>query len=171
MSRHLIAINSTADRVRAARYVAQAPFGSRVEFKAVRRTLPQNDFMWSMLTDIARALPWHGQKLTPDDWKLVFLDALKRELRIVPNLDGNGFVNLARSSSDLSISEMADMITLIQAFGAKHDIKFIDQRGERESLSVTDTGRGSEERQTSEQKPGNTAKGRSSGLPGHERAA
>jgi hypothetical protein len=130
MSRHLIAINSTADRVRAARYVAQVPFGSRVEFKAVRRSLPQNDFMWSMLTDIARELPWHGIKLTPNDWKLVFLDALKREVRTVPNLDGNGFVNLGRSSSDLSKQEMTDLIELIRAFGANHGVTFIDQRGE-----------------------------------------
>jgi hypothetical protein len=69
--------------------------------------------MWSMLTDIARELPWHGIKLKPDDWKLVFLDALKRETRMVPNLDGNGFVNLGRSSSDLSKSEMSDLIELI----------------------------------------------------------
>ena len=130
MSRHLIPINSTADRVRAARYVAQAPFGTRVEFKAAKRSLPQNDFMWSMLTDIARELPWHGIKLKPDDWKLVFLDALKRETRMVPNLDGNGFVNLGRSSSDLSKSEMGDMIELIRAFGANHGITFIDQRSD-----------------------------------------
>jgi hypothetical protein len=130
MSRHLITIRSTAERERAVRYVGAAPFGTRVEFKAAKRTLPQNDFMWSMLTDIARELPWHGIKLTPDEWKLLFLDALKRELRIVPNLDGNGFVNLGRSSSDLSKQEMADLIEIIREFGARHGVKFIDQRDE-----------------------------------------
>ena len=130
MSRHLLTLNSTADRARAARYIAQAPFGTRVELKAAKRSLPQNDFMWSMLTDIARELPWHGIKLKPDDWKLVFLDALKRETRMVPNLDGNGFVNLGRSSSDLSKAEMGDMIELIRAFGANHGITFIDQRSD-----------------------------------------
>lgn len=129
MSRHLIAINSTADRDRACRYIEAAPFGTRVEFKASKRSLPQNDFMWSMLTDIAVALPWHGIKLKPDDWKLVFLDALKREVRMVPNLDGDGFVNLGRSSSDLSKSEMGDLIELIRAFGANHSVVFIDQKG------------------------------------------
>lgn len=128
MSRHLITLNGNADRERVVRYVAQAPSGTRVEFKAAKRTLPQNDLMWSMLTDIARELPWHGIKLKPDDWKLIFLDALKREARMVPNLEGNGFVNLGRSTSDLSKEEMSDLIELIRAFGANHEIKFIDER-------------------------------------------
>jgi hypothetical protein len=87
-------------------------------------TLPQNARMWAMLTDVAQQVPWHGIRLAPDDWKLMFLDALKREIRMVPNLDGNGFVNLGRSSSDLSKSEMGDLMELIAAFGAKHGVKF-----------------------------------------------
>jgi len=130
MSRHLITLNSSADKARALRYIEQAPSGTRLELKAAKRTLPQNDILWSHLTDIARELPWHGVKLTPDDWKLIFLDALKRELRVVPNLDGNGFVNLGRSSSKLSKQEMSDLIELIKAFGANHSIKFIDDREE-----------------------------------------
>lgn len=126
MSRHLIAINSTADRSRVAKYVAQAPFGTRVEFKAAKRSLDQNAKMWACLTDISAQVVWHGKRLTPDDWKLVFLDALKRELRIVPNIDGTGFVNLGRSSSDLSKAEMGDLIELIMMFGAQHDVQFHD---------------------------------------------
>jgi len=80
-----------------------------------------------MLTDVAVQLKWHGQNLRPDDWKLVFLDALKRELRIVPNIDGTGFVNLSRSSSDLSKDEMSQLIDLISAFGAQHNVIFHDQ--------------------------------------------
>jgi hypothetical protein len=80
--------------------------------------------MWAMLTDVAMQLNWHGISLTPDDWKLVFLDALKREARFVPNIDGAGFVNLGRSSSDLSKEEMSELIELIFAFGAQHGVKF-----------------------------------------------
>jgi hypothetical protein len=68
-------------------------------------------------------------KLSPADWKLIFLDALKRELRIVPNLDGTGFVNLGRSSSDLSKEEMSDLLELITAWGVEHGIKFNDPAG------------------------------------------
>jgi hypothetical protein len=80
--------------------------------------------MWAMLTDVASQITWHGQKLTPDDFKLIFLDALKREVRIVPALDNKGFVNLGRSSSDLSKQEMGDLMELIAAFGATHGVRF-----------------------------------------------
>ncbi len=82
--------------------------------------------MWAMLTDVAQQIPWHGVKLRPDDWKDLFMDALKRANRMVPNLDGNGFVNIGQSSSDLSKQEMSDLIELIKMFGAKHGIVFID---------------------------------------------
>ena len=126
MSRALVIIKNAAERAKAARWIAAAPWGTRVDFKTSKRTTPQNDRMWSYLTDVATQLPWHGQKLTPDDWKLIFMDALKRELRIVPNIDGNGFVNLGRSSSDLSKQEMSELMELIAAFGAQHGVKFND---------------------------------------------
>ena len=128
MSRALVTIKGAADRARIATWASKAPFGTRVEFKQTKRSLPQNDRMWAMLTDIARQLPWHGQKLAPDDWKLVFLDALKREVRFVPALDGTGFVNLGRSSSDLSKGEMSDLIEIIAAFGASHGVSFGDDQ-------------------------------------------
>jgi hypothetical protein len=126
MSRATIIISSPTDRQRAATWCSKAPAGTRVEFKAKKRTIPQNDRMWAMLTDVARQLPWHGVRLSPEDWKLIFLDALKRELRMVPNLEGTGFVALGRSSSDLSKDEMSQLIELIHAFGAEHGIQFAD---------------------------------------------
>lgn len=126
MSRALVTIRNHTDRSRAALWVAKAPEGTRIEFKRSKRSLPQNDRMWAMLTDVARQLPWHGQKLTPDDWKLIFLDALKREARLVPNIDGSGFVNLGRSSSDLSKDEMSDLIDLIAEFGVRNGVQFGD---------------------------------------------
>lgn len=126
MTRALIVINGDPERQRAAHWAAKVPVGTRIEYKAPKRTLPQNDRLWAMLTDVATQLPWHGIKLSADDWKLLFLDSLKRELRMVPNLDGNGFVNLGRSSSDLSKAEMTDLIDLIHAFGANHNVVFHD---------------------------------------------
>ncbi len=126
MSRYTFTLNSSADRARAMRVIGAAPSGTRIEVKAIKRSLPQNDRMWAMLTDVAQQIKWHDLTLRPDDWKLIFLDALKRELRVVPNLDGTGFVNLGRSSSDLTKSEMTDLIELIFRFGAQHGVKFQD---------------------------------------------
>jgi len=127
MSRYYFILDTKADRIRAVNVIAAAPAGARVEVKAARRTLDQNSKMWAGLTDIAMQLPWHGKKLRPDDWKILFLDALKRETEAVPNLDGTGFVNIGRSSSDLSKGEMADMITLIEEFGTRHGVVFGDE--------------------------------------------
>lgn len=128
MSRAALIIANDDIRAKARHWVDIAPRNTRVEFKAPKRTLPQNARMWAMLTDVATQLQWHGVKLTADDWKLIFLDGLKAELRLVPNINGNGFVNLGRSSSDLSKEEMGELMTLIEAFGAQHGITFHDQR-------------------------------------------
>ena len=126
MTRAVIMLNDQQDRERLVRWAQKLPDGTRVEVRAPKRSLPQNERMWAMLTDVATQLPWHGIKLSPDDWKLVFLDALRREVRMVPNIDGNGFVNLGRSSSDLSKAEMSDLMELIGMFGANHNVVFHD---------------------------------------------
>lgn len=127
MSRAVLILHRQSDRDRASAWVRSAPWGTRITFQEAKRSSDQNAKMWAMLTEVARQVKWHGQKLSADDWKLVFLAALKAELRIVPNLDGTGFVQLGRSSSDLSVSEMADLIDLIAAFGARQGVVFADQ--------------------------------------------
>lgn len=129
MSRALIVLGLQSDRKKAIDWITKAPPGTRVEFKRAKRTLDQNSRMWAMLTDVAEQITWHGVKLTPDDWKLVFMDALKREMRLVPNINGDGFVNLGRSSSDLSKAEMTDLIEIIFAFGAQHGVEFHEPQG------------------------------------------
>jgi hypothetical protein len=126
MTRATLVLVSPEIRQRAAHWAAKLPEGTRIDFKAPKRSIPQNDRMWAMLTDVSAQLPWHGIRLSADDWKLIFLDALKRELRMVPNLHGTGFVNLGRSSSDLSKEEMTNLIELIHAFGANHGVTFHD---------------------------------------------
>ena len=126
MSRALVIHNRASDRERVQAWAAKAPWGTRVTFQEAKRTSDQNARMWAMLTEVARQLKWHGQRLSADDWKLVFLSALKQELRIVPNLDGTGFVQLGRSSSSLSVGEMADLMDLIAAFGAREGVTFAE---------------------------------------------
>lgn len=136
MSRALLTLRTVADRDRACRWVRQAPIGSRVEFKSPRRTLPQNDRMWAMLTDIARQVEWYGQKLTPDDWKDVFTASLRRA-HVVPGLDG-GFVPLGMHTSDMSKEEMSALIELIYAFGAERGVIFGDDRRGDDAAQAAD---------------------------------
>lgn len=124
MSRRLFVISDENIRKRAFQFLASLPLGYRVLFQEQKRSTIQSDKMWAMLGDIEDQKLWHGQKLSDEDWKLLFMAGLNQELRIVPNLNGNGFVNLGRSSSKLSVREMMDLITLIQAWGDQNGVKF-----------------------------------------------
>jgi hypothetical protein len=136
MSRYLITVHNDTDRQRAAKWAMAAKEGMRITYKEAKRTDDQNSKFWAMLSEVAAQVPWHGIKLSTDDWRFIFLDALKRELRTVPNIDGNGFVNLGRSSSDLSKSEMSDLIELIHLFGANHGVVFKDSETEAQRDSA-----------------------------------
>lgn len=128
MARATLILDTPSQRAKAQRWAAGVPQGTRVEFKGPKRTIPQSDRMWAMLTEVAQQVVWHGKKLRADDWKLIFIDALKRSngevLNIVPNTDGTGFVNLSTSSSDLSKSEMSDLLEIVAEFGARNGVVF-----------------------------------------------
>lgn len=68
MSRALLILSNQAVRQRAIHWVKNVPAGTRVEFKEPKRTLPQNDRMWAMLTEISRKALLGGQKYEPDEW-------------------------------------------------------------------------------------------------------
>ena len=118
----LLVLAGDKERERAHDWIRRAPVNSRITFASPKRSLDQSAKMWAMLTAISRQVKWHGQHLTPDDFKLVFLDALKRDVRIVPALDDRGFVNLGRSSSTLSKEEMSDLLELIQCWAAQNGV-------------------------------------------------
>jgi hypothetical protein len=121
MSRYEFVIHK-GNRETLAEKLLALPTGWRVGFQEPKRTTDQNSRFWALLTAISTQLPWHGQRLTPDDWKLVFMAALNQELRLVPNIHGNGFVQLGRSSSKLSKAEMSELMELIEAFAAERGV-------------------------------------------------
>jgi hypothetical protein len=126
MSSATYIIGTQLDLERFIKDLRRVPLGFRVTCKRNKRTLPQNDRMWAMLTDVAQQHQYHGLWLTPEDWKLIFLAALDQELRVVPNLNNNGFVQLGRSSSKLSVEEMTALMDLIEAYSAQNDITLHD---------------------------------------------
>lgn len=128
MSRATLILSGADVKAKARAWIDKAPWNTRLEFKAPKRSLPQNDRFWASVTDVSEQLTWHGQKLSPADWRLVFLASLKQEMRIVPNIENNGFVNLGRSSSDLTKAEMTALLEIIYAFGAEHGVVFQRER-------------------------------------------
>ena len=131
MSRALLTLRTIADRDRACRWVRQAPIGSRVEFKAPRRSTEQNSMMWGLLTEIATQKTHCGRKYTPDQWKVIFLHAMGREVQFIPTLDKSTFIPWGCSSSDLSKKEMTDLIEFILAWGSENGVDFQDYQSER----------------------------------------
>lgn len=127
MTRALITIRDTSDKARAAKWVSQAPAGTRVEFKAPKRSLPQNDRMWAMLTDVATQKLHAGRKYTSDQWKVLFMHACGREVQFIPALDNSTFIPFGQSSSDLSVQEMTDLIEFIFSWGAENGVTFHDE--------------------------------------------
>lgn len=121
MKRTFVLAHDQARR-NAVRFVAEAPAGYCVVVSEPTRNLEQNAAMWAMLTDVSEQVVWHGRRLSPDSWKHIFSSSLKKQ-DVVPGLDG-GFVVLGQSTSSMTKREMSDLLELIQAFGAQHDVHF-----------------------------------------------
>lgn len=95
-----------------------------LEIRSEKRSDPQNRLMWARLGELSRQVNWHGQKLTPEDWKDVLTAALRKQ-RVVPGVDG-GFVVLGQRTSQMSKSEMSELLELIGAFGAQQGVEFAE---------------------------------------------
>lgn len=95
-----------------------------IEVRAEKRSDAQNRLLWARLGELSRQVNWHGQKLTPEDWKDVLTAALRKQ-RVVPGVDG-GFVVLGQRTSQMSKSEMSELLELIGAFGAQQGVEFAE---------------------------------------------
>ena len=130
MTRAVVVITSRSMRERVAAWAEKAPAGTRVEFKAPRRSLPQNDRMWAMLTDVSEQATWNGDVLTPTEWKDMFTAAVKiasdpHSVRAVQGLEG-GLMLLGLHTSDMSTAEMTELLDYIEAWGVQHGVEFHD---------------------------------------------
>lgn len=123
MSKAVLVLANDDIRAKAKRWIDGVPKDSRVTFQPPRRTNPQNAKWFAMLTEISQQKRHHGLRLSPEDWRLLFLDAWRREVRIVPNLDGDGIVSLG-GSSKLSTEEFSELIEVTAAWGARNGVAF-----------------------------------------------
>lgn len=97
---------------------------------AERRSIEQNKMLWACLRDVAAQVKWpvDGELVLMSewDWKAVFTAALTKAQRVAKGIDG-GFVMLGRNTSRMTKAEMADLITIIQAFGAQNGVEWSDE--------------------------------------------
>lgn len=120
MADHTIVLRS--NREFAHRMVDAAPMGSVMTVSKPRRTLDQNALMHVYLTKISAAKP-EGRELTPDVWKALFLHSLDHTQRFEMALDGKGMVPVGFRTSKLDKRQMADLLTVIEEYAARHSIE------------------------------------------------
>lgn len=124
MKGHVIPLRSTESRTRACQLIAQAPDGYLCEIRQPRRTGDQNAKLWAMLTDISLAKP-EGRRLTPEQWKTVFMQACGWEVQFLEGLDGQPFPAGFRSSK-MTVKQMTDLIDFIQAKGDEWGVRWTE---------------------------------------------
>jgi hypothetical protein len=123
---HKVILTSPYTRARAKAIIDKAPAGYVMAVTEPKRTLDQNDLMWSLLTDISVAMPL-GRRHTPDDWKAIAMNACGWECQFVEGLDGRPFPKGFRSSH-LTKSQMSTLIEWLLAFGAEQGIAWTHER-------------------------------------------
>lgn len=122
MTRYVVTVRNETDKERVRLAAERVPIGYRVEFKAPKRSDAQNDRLWAMLTDIARQAKINGKSYDPEQWKCIFMRAMGKQAQFLPELDGNSFFPTGFRSSDLSVREMSDLQTFMEAWAAENCI-------------------------------------------------
>lgn len=105
--------------------IRNAPDGSFVEVKPSTRSIEQNAKFHALCADVSRQSSWLGKKLSPEQWKVLFISGhaiasgLKAEL--VPGIEGE-FVNIRESSARMSVSRMTSLIEYVIAWCSENDV-------------------------------------------------
>lgn len=73
--------------------------------------------------ELAQQTDWHGIRLAPEEWKDLLSAGLVKA-KVVPNIEGTGFVILGQRTSKFTVAQMNEMIELIHAFGTERGVRF-----------------------------------------------
>jgi len=115
-----VILRGDAQRALACDLIRRAPQDAVVTIKAATRSIPQNDKLWAMLSDVSRAKP-NGLRHTPDMWKCLFMKACGHHVQFLEGLDGEPFPVGFRSSK-LTKAQMSELIEFIYHYGAQHGV-------------------------------------------------
>lgn len=121
-----IIISGHRSRHKAIGWLMKAPEGCLMLLCPPKRTPPQNNMMWPLLSDIAEQVTWKGKRYTSIQWKGLLLHAYGVEVQWMEGLNGEAFP-LGLSTSSLSKETMSEFLDFIQAWGAENGVIFSDQ--------------------------------------------
>jgi len=127
--KRILTLTGEAAKKAACREILAAPEGYVVTIAEKTRSLEQNAKLWPMLQDIAKQCNWHGMKLKEEEWKDLLSAGLVQS-KVVPNMEGNGFVILGQRTSKMTKSQFAALIELLYAFGAERGVVWSEPAAE-----------------------------------------
>ena len=127
MNKKIYVLSHETARRNAVQAVIDAPEGFVVRVEPKTRSLEQNAFMWSVLTDISRQVEFivngASVKVSPDEVKDILTAALRRDTRMAMGIDG-GMVLLGQRTSKMTVRQMTELIELAHAFGAEKGVRW-----------------------------------------------
>ena len=122
MSRHLLTLTKH-NRAKAIQGVCAAPDGYVLELREARRSDDQNAALHGLIAQILKQRPVHfGVRMTKETYKAAFMQGLGQEMRLIPNLEGDGFFPMGHSTSALTKGEFANLIEFILAWCAREGL-------------------------------------------------
>jgi hypothetical protein len=102
-----------------------------------RRSLSQNDLFHSLVDQIAKAMPeYKGHRMDARAWKTLLIVSHSiatddgQHLRLVPDLEGQGLVQLRESSARMSKARGASLIDYTMKVGAENGVQFLSDARE-----------------------------------------
>ncbi len=119
--------------------IKNAHEGYVVTITEPNRNLEQNAKIHAQISDIARQCRFMGRRFSVEDWKRLLIDAFARIKvaegsplrgwgRILPNLDGSGFVQLGVQSRDFKKAEASEFVEYLYAWGTGNDVAWSDEK-------------------------------------------
>ena len=122
MSKPIFLVGESQKRY-AKQLIDDAPSDFVVIIRRKTRSDVQNAKLHAMLTDLRRAkTPISHHSI--EDLKLIFLQALRAESRVLPTLDGKGMFPIGQRTSTLTKAQFAGLIELIYAYAAPFEVKW-----------------------------------------------
>lgn len=123
-----VILHSGSQRSFAKGLIDRAPVDAVLTIREAKRSTEQNDKMWSMLSDISRAMP-QGRRHTPEVWKALFMHACGHAVQFEMGLNGQPFPTGFRSSR-LTKAQMSDLIEFLYAYGAEQGVRWTEPEKE-----------------------------------------
>ena len=111
-------------RLQAHQAINEAPDGSEIIIQEPKRSSEANARMWVCLHQMAQKCLWHGIKLTDDEWKNLASSGV-RGLKVVPNIDGTGFVALGKSTSSMSGRMIGEIVDTLCAIAGQQGVQIV----------------------------------------------